>query len=121
MLLSRISASPRPTGHAAQQVSSDPSTIKFNYFSKCFLCLSQPALDELRQDKTEDSIKNSYAYVTNQDREVVENTRSRVKKITKLANLKKLTRIEGYTIQQRSNPQRSRIISDELFKFDQIG
>ena len=33
----------------------------------------------------------------NRDREVIQNTRSRVKKITKLTNLKKLTRIEGYS------------------------
>ena len=34
--------------------------------------------------------------LTNQDREVGENTRSRVKINIKLTNLKKLTRIEGY-------------------------
>ena len=37
------------------------------------------------------------ACVTNQDHEVIENTWSRVKKITKLPNLKKFTRIEGYS------------------------
>ena len=56
----------------------------------------------------------------NQDREVVENTWLRVKTITKLTNLKKLTRIEGYSGEQGSNPQRIRVISDDIFEFDQI-
>ena len=38
-----------------------------------------------------------YVHMMNPDRKNIENTRSRVKTITKLTNLRKLTRIEGYS------------------------
>ena len=59
--------------------------------------------------------------MTNQDRVVVENTRSRVKINSKLINLMKISRIEGYNGKYGSNPKGTRKISDDLFKFDQIG
>ena len=54
------------------------------------------------------------------DSEVIEITRSRVKIKSKLTNLMKITRIEGYKGKYSSNPQGNREISDELFEFDQI-
>ena len=59
--------------------------------------------------------------VTKRDREVVENTRSRVKIKFKLTNFMKLIRIEGYNDNYGSNPQGIREILDYLFEFDQIG
>ena len=59
--------------------------------------------------------------MTERDREVVEKTRSRVKIKSKLINLMKITRIEGYNGKCGSNPQGIKEISDDLFKFDQIG
>ena len=59
-------------------------------------------------------------WLTERDREVVENTRSRVKTKSKLTNFIKLIRIEGYNGKYESNPQGSREISDDLFEFDQI-
>ena len=52
---------------------------------------------------------------------VVENTRSRVKIKSKLTNLMKISRIEGYNGKYGSNPHGIREISDDLFEFDQIG
>ena len=52
--------------------------------------------------------------------EVVNCTRSRVKIKSKLNNLMKISRIEGYNGKYRSNPQGIREISDDLFEFDQI-
>ena len=52
---------------------------------------------------------------------VVNCTRSRVKTKSKLTNLMKISRIEGYNGKYGSNPQGIREISDDLFKFDQIG
>ena len=59
--------------------------------------------------------------MTKRDREVAENTRSRVKIKSKLTNLMKITRIQGYNGKYGSNPQGIRKISDDLFEFDQIG
>ena len=42
--------------------------------------------------------------MTERDREVIENTRSRVKIKSKLTNLMKLIRIEGYNGKYGSNP-----------------
>ena len=58
--------------------------------------------------------------MTNQDREVVNFIRSRVKNNSKLINLVKISRIEGYNGKYGSNPQGIRKISDDLFEFDQI-
>ena len=51
---------------------------------------------------------------------VVNCTLIRVNIKSKLTNLKKITRIEGYDDKYGSNPQGIREISDDLFKFDQI-
>ena len=59
--------------------------------------------------------------LTKRDRVVIENTRSRVKVKSKLANLKNNSRIEGYNGKYGSNPQGIREILDDLFEFDQIG
>ena len=59
--------------------------------------------------------------MTKRDREVVENTRSRVKIESKLNHLMKLIRIERYNGKYGSNPQGIREILDDLFEFDQIG
>ena len=40
---------------------------------------------------------------------------------SKLTNLMKITRIEGYHGKYGSNPQGNREISNDLFEFDQIG
>ena len=45
----------------------------------------------------------------------------RVKIKSKLTNLIKITRIEGYNGKYGSNPWGIRAISDDLFQFDQIG
>ena len=45
----------------------------------------------------------------------------RVKIKSKLTNLRKITRIEGYNGKYGSNPHGIRKIPDDLFKFDQIG
>ena len=58
--------------------------------------------------------------MTEQDREVVENTRSRVKIKSKLTNFIKLIRIEGNNGKHGSNTQGIREILDDLFEFDQI-
>ena len=55
------------------------------------------------------------------DHEIVKNTLSHVKIKSKLTNFMKLIRIEGYNGKYGSNPQGTREISDDLFKFDQIG
>ena len=44
-----------------------------------------------------------------------------VKIKSKLTNLMKITRIEGYNGKYGSNPHGIREISDDLFEFDQIG
>ena len=59
--------------------------------------------------------------LTKRDREVIENTWSRVKIKSKLTNFMKLIRIEGYNGKYGSNPKGIREISDVLLKFDQIG
>ena len=51
---------------------------------------------------------------------VVDCTPTRVKIKSKLTNLMKITRIEGYDGKYGSNPKGIREISDDLFKFDQI-
>ena len=56
--------------------------------------------------------------LTIRDREVVNCTRSHVKINSKLTNLMKISRIEGYNGKYESNPQGFREISDDLFKFD---
>ena len=58
--------------------------------------------------------------MTERDREVVEITWSCVEIKSKLTNLMKITRIEGYNSIYGSNPQGIRKISDDLFEFDQI-
>ena len=52
---------------------------------------------------------------------VVDCTLIRVKIKSKLTNLMKRTRIEGYNGKYGSNPQGTREVSDDLFEFDQIG
>ena len=64
---------------------------------------------------------SSNMLVTDRDREVINCTRSRVKNNSKLTNLMKISRIEGYNGKYGSNPQRIREIFYDLFKFDQIG
>ena len=59
--------------------------------------------------------------VTKQDREVVNCTQSRVKNNSKLTNLVKISRIEGYNGKYGSNPHGIKEISDDLFEFDQLG
>ena len=54
------------------------------------------------------------------DREIVENTRSRVKIKFKLINFMKLIQIEGYNGKYESNSQGIRKILDDFFEFDQI-
>ena len=54
------------------------------------------------------------------DYEVVNCTRSRVKIKSKLTNLIKISRIEGYNDKYGSNPQGIKEISVDLFEFDQI-
>ena len=51
---------------------------------------------------------------------VVNCTPIHIKIKSKLTNLMKITRIEGYNGKYGSNPQGTREISDDLFKFDQI-
>ena len=63
---------------------------------------------------------DQWCHLMNRDREVVENTRSRVKIKSKLTNFKINSRIEGYNGKYGSNPQGIREILDDLFKFDQI-
>ena len=58
--------------------------------------------------------------VTNQDCEVLENTRSRAKIKSKLTNFKNNSWIEGYNGKYGSNPQGIMEILDDLFEFDQI-
>ena len=57
---------------------------------------------------------------TNRDHMVVENTRSRVKIISKLTNFKIQSRIEEYIGKYGSNPQGIREILNDLFEFHQI-
>ena len=64
---------------------------------------------------------SSNMLVTDRDREVINCTRSRVKNNSKLTNLMKISRIEGYNGKYGSNPQGIREIFYDLFKFDQIG
>ena len=53
--------------------------------------------------------------------DVVVNSRPiRVKIKSKLTNLMKIIRIEGYNDKYGSNPQGIREISDDLFEFDKI-
>ena len=59
-----------------------------------------------------------WALLTKRDREVVENTRSHVKKKSKLTNLMNNSQIEGYNGKYGSNPQGIREILDDLFEFD---
>ena len=59
--------------------------------------------------------------MTDQDRVVVNFTRSRVKNNSKLTNFMKISQIEGYNGKYGSNPQGIREISYDLFEFDQIG
>ena len=61
-----------------------------------------------------------YKSLTERDHEIVKNTRSRVKIKSKLTNLIKISRIEGYNGKYGSNPQGIKEISDDLFKFDKI-
>ena len=66
-------------------------------------------------------ILRCFELLTNRVREVVNCTRSSVKIKSKLTNLMKISRIEGYTSKYGSNPQGIREISDDLIEFDQIG
>ena len=52
---------------------------------------------------------------------VINCTRSRVKNNSKLTNLMKISRTEGYDGKYESIPYKIREISDDLLKFDQIG
>ena len=53
-------------------------------------------------------------------RKVVNCTWSRIKIKSKLINLMKISRIEGYNGKYGLNPQGIMKISDDLFEFDQI-
>ena len=55
------------------------------------------------------------------DSKVVNCIWSCVKIKSKLSNLMKISRIEGYNGKYGSNPQEIREISNNLFEFDQIG
>ena len=59
--------------------------------------------------------------VMEKDCEVVNWTWSCVKIKSKLTNLMKISRIEGYNGKYGSNPHGITEISDDLFEFDQIG
>ena len=59
--------------------------------------------------------------VTDRDREAINCTRYRVKIKSKLTNLMKIYRIEGYNGKYGSNPQGITEISDDLTEFEQIG
>ena len=59
--------------------------------------------------------------MTSGDREVINFTWSRVKTKSKLTNLMKISRIEGYNGKYESNPQENKEIYDDLFEIDQIG
>ena len=63
----------------------------------------------------------AHSVVTERDRVVIENTRSRVKIKSKLINIKNNSLIEGYNGKYGSNPQGIREILKDLFEFDQIG
>ena len=56
----------------------------------------------------------------NRDCEVVNCTWSRIKTKSKLTNLVKISRIEGYNGKYGSNPLGISEILDDLFEFDQI-
>ena len=58
--------------------------------------------------------------LTNRDCEVINCTWSSVKNKSKLTNLMKISRIEGYNGKYGSNPQGIREISDDFFEFHQI-
>ena len=64
---------------------------------------------------------NLIGMLTDRDCEAVNCTRSCVKIKSKLINSMKISRIERYNGKYESNSQGKREISDELFKFDQIG
>ena len=59
--------------------------------------------------------------LTKRDQEIIENTKSHVKIKSKLTNLMKLIRIEGYNCKYGSNPEGIIKILDDLFEYDQIG
>ena len=59
--------------------------------------------------------------LTKRDRAIIKNTRYHIKIKSKLTNLMKITRIEGYIGKYGSNPQGIREILDALFEFDQVG
>ena len=59
--------------------------------------------------------------LTDQDRVVINCTWSRIKNNSKLTNLAKLSRIQGYNGKYGSNSQGIKEISNDLFEFDQIG
>ena len=52
---------------------------------------------------------------------VINFTLIHVKIKSKITNLMKITRIEGYNGKYESNPHGIREICDDLFEFDQIG
>ena len=58
--------------------------------------------------------------LTKQDPVVVNFTRSCVKNNSKLTNLMKISRNDGYNGKEGSNPQGIRENSDDLFEFEQI-
>ena len=66
------------------------------------------------------SSRGNVCTLTERDRKVVNCTRSRIKNKSKLTNLVKISRIEGYNGKYRSNSQGIREISDDLFEFDEI-
>ena len=61
-----------------------------------------------------------YKILTDRINVVVNCTPIRVKIKSKLTNLMKITRIEGYNGKYGSNPQGNRKIFYDLFEFDQI-
>ena len=59
--------------------------------------------------------------LTNRIDVIINFTLIHVKIKSKITNLMKITRIEGYNGKYESNPQGIREICDDLFEFDQIG
>ena len=66
-------------------------------------------------------LQNVRDMLTDQIDTVINCTPIRVKIKSKLTKLMKISRIEGYNGKYGSNPHGIRKISDDLFKFDQIG
>ena len=80
-------------------------------------------VDQVKIDKIDQIfalIPRQRRHLMDQDRVVINCTRSRVKNNIILTNLVKISRIEGYNGKYGSNPQGIKDILDDLFEFDQI-